>query len=206
MFTKTYCIHLPNSVRRAAMEAEFQRIGIANVEYVHATPPRRDFAMSNMRRAPAAEFGVGLSHLKALTHAIRDGVESALFVEDDVVFRQPLDTVELPEEWDIVYFGGHPREPVKMVSASVARVGRFSFAEAYAVRGSVLPRLVDFWCDRIGQPAAMYDFILGEFAAANAAYCTYPLLTEQPPNVSQVSGKFDDKRQLVARGWASNLT
>ena len=69
----------------------------------------------------------------------------------------------------------------------------------------MLRAALDFWLDRVGQPNAMYDLVLGEFAAAHHGYCTYPLLTEQPPGWSAIGNKVDDKRQLVERGWQNNL-
>lgn len=201
---KVYVIHLPDPHRRAAMDAELARMGLT-AQYLHATPPTRDFSMSNMRRNPRAEFGVALSHLKAVAHSDED----ALVLEDDVRFlcdRGRLDAViaELPADWDVCYFGGHPRSATRRATASLVRVGTFSFAEAYLLRGAARRALLAFWCDRAGHPNAMYDLVLGEFAAANNGYCAYPLLTEQVLGHSHVSGKVDAKAHLLAKGWATH--
>jgi len=204
IFDRVYCIHLPNATRRSQMESEFARVGIRDARYVAASAPPHSFTVPNMRRNPRAEFGVNLSHLTAVVQALTDRAERPLFVEDDVVFRQ-MPECDLPD-WDLLYLGGHPREPVERASANVVRVKKFSCAEAYSVRGSLLRDLHQFWCDRITKPNAMYDFILGEFAAAHRAYCFYPVVTEQRLDVSHVSGNVDDKRELIRRGWASNLS
>jgi GR25 family glycosyltransferase involved in LPS biosynthesis len=209
-FDRVYVIHLPNPARRRAMEAELARWSLS-ATFVHAKPPVGAFTMSNMRRAPLGEFGANASHLKAITQAALDGAARPLFLEDDVVFRE--DAAErferaeraLPSDWDVLYLGGHPRERVTPVGEGLCRVRTFSCAEAYALRGPALLRFIKFWCDRITQPNAMFDFILGEFAAANRGYAVHPVLTDQVAGVSQISHQYDDKRPLVQRGWTSNL-
>jgi glycosyl transferase, family 25 len=210
-FDRTYCVHLPNASRRKLIEVQFERVGIRDVQYVHASQPPSSFKISNMRREPRAEFGANLSHIKAVVTAIADGAERPLFVEDDIVFHDDAERMltaalaDLPQDWHLLYIGGHPRAEVTRISPTLAKVGAFSFAEAYSLKRRALLEFFGMWCDRISRPDAMYDFVLGEFAAVHNAYCSYPLLCEQPPNMSQISGEIDDKRKLVARGWAKNL-
>lgn len=211
-FDRVYCIHLPNAERRSAIEAEFSRVGLVGAQFLHATPPKRPFAMSNMRRSPAVEFGIVLSHIKAIAHAIADGAERPLFLEDDVVFSENADSTletalkDLPDSWDVLYLGGHPRGPAKMVGDALVSISNFSFGEAYSIRGPSLIRFFDYWADRIGQRDAMIDFIIGEFAGANEGFCVYPLLTRQRAVASHVSGKVEDKQKLLAKGWDKNLS
>ena len=216
-FDCVYCIHLPNEQRRPLIEAQFNKIGVTDrVKYIYATPPPKNFTMSNMRRAPRGEMGVNLSQIKAIVQAISDRAYTPLFVEDDIIFREDakelLETSlnDLPDDWDILYMGGHPTGPIfapqaKKVSTTLAKVGKFSFAEAYALNERSLLQFFNSWCNDITRENAMYDFILGQFAQKNNAYCTYPLLCEQPPGVSQVSGKHDDKRSIVARAWTNHI-
>jgi hypothetical protein len=210
-FDKVYVIHLPNPGRRDAMQKQLERLGISGAQFLHADRPPNGFQMWNMRRCGRGEFGVNLSQIKAVVHAIADGAEHPLFLEDDVVFCEDVDRLlsaalaDLPPDWSVLYLGGHPREGVTRFSASLAKVGKFSFAEAYSINRKALLGFVDRWCNRISKDSAMYDFILGEHAAAGNSFCAYPLLCEQPPNVSQVSGKLDDKRKLVAKAWRKSL-
>lgn len=187
-------------------------VGVTDVEWVHARPPSGQFDMSNMRRAPRGEFGANLSHLKAVMHALLDGAERPLFLEDDLQFlspeRLPSAVAQLPNDWDVLYLGGHPRGPapaVRPYSEHLWTVQLFSFAEAYSLRRPALRRFFDHWCDRIGQPEAMFDFALGEFAGANKGFCVYPLVTSQLPGRSQISGKDEDKASLLERGWLKHI-
>ena len=180
------------------MEAEFRRLGLEHVQYVHAAVP--EHAGNNFRRNMTAEFGANLSHIKAVVRAIDDGAVCPLFIEDDIVFKSEI---PLPPEYDVLYLGGHPREPVSEYGDGLYRVGTFSCAEAYSLSN---PReFFDFWCDRIGKKNAMFDFILGEYAKQGLGLAYYPTITEQPPGHSQIGNKFDDKRPLYERGWQNNL-
>lgn len=216
-FDRVYCIHLPKHTDRLkSIQKQFKRVGIEDVEYVHVTPPPQNFTMSNMRRNSLTEFGVNLSHIKAIVKAMSDGVNHPLFLEDDVVFcenaQDQLERAlsELPEEWDVFYLGGHPRGRIespqaRMIGKYLAKVGTFSFADAYCINGKSIRSFFDLWCEKITQENAMYDFILGEYASKNKAYCTYPLICEQAPGMSYVSGKYEDKSSIVARAWTNHL-
>lgn len=211
-FDAVYVISLPDAAeRRAAITQQLQSVGIHDWEFVYAEPPAAGFTMSNMRRNPRAEFGCNLSHARAILESVACGALRSLCVEDDIVFlpgaieRLTATIGELPPVWDVLYLGGHPREPVTRYSEHLVRVGRWSCAEAYALNGLAVDRLLDYWLNRIGQPHAMFDFILGEFAAANHGYCVYPPITAQAVGYSTIGGKVDDKRELVERGWANNL-
>ena len=216
-FDYIYCIHIPNKQRRSLMEAEFKRIGIAGrVQYIYATPPPKGFTISNMRRAPRGEFGVNLSQIKAVVKAISDGAQRPLFFEDDVIFHENTHDLlttslqDLPDDWDMLYMGGHPTGPIfdpqaTKFSDTLAKVGKFSFADSYAFNEERAIQFFNNWCDSITDKNAMYDFILGNFAKNNNAFCTYPLLCNQRPGVSQVSGKHDNKDSIVARAWTHHL-
>ena len=207
-FDAAYCIHLPNPDRRRAVEKQFQKVGL-DPQYVHARRPWYKFNVTNMRRNPPIEFACNMSHIKAVMASFDD--KSPVFFEDDVVFssvweQQLEDTFQaLPDDWDLLYLGGHPRERVSMVAEGVYRVKTFSCAEAYAFNNGAQRRFAAFWCDRIGKEQAMYDFILGDFAAENKAYAVYPTITRQADVYSEIAGKHDDKTALIARGWRNNI-
>jgi len=208
-----YVISLPNAERRIKIHAELRRVGFEHINYVHAVEPVQGFTMSNMRRNPRGEFGCALSHLKAISQALEQGCKRALFVEDDITFldggieRFVAADLAIKLRLDILYLGGHPREKVQKTDiAGLVKPGKWSCAEAYCMDSRGMQNFIPFWCDRAGQPNAMFDFILGEWAAErDFAYAMYPPATEQRPGWSQIGQKFDDKRELIERGWRNNL-
>lgn len=205
-FDRVYVIHLPNIERELHITKELERVGLDRFKFVCVEAPAKNFTVPNMRRNPRAEFGAGLGHISAIVEAIADRAKRPLFLEDDVIFR--VKTSPLPDKWDVLYLGGHPRGPAQMVAPGIARIGKFSCAEAYSIRGELLMEFHRYWCSRITKPDAMFDFILGEFAWMHdhESYATYPVVTEQAPFVSHIKGEIDDKRKLVERGWQNNLS
>lgn len=208
MFDRVYVVHLPHPARRTAIDTELARMGL-QATFLHAKPPGK-IGLTNMRRNPAVEFGIALSHVKALVRALDDGAECPLFLEDDIQFRCDATRLrevfaELPERWSVLYLGGHPRGPVTRATKSLVKVSTFSFAEAYAINRKALRPFLDYWLDRIGQPQAMYDFVLGEFAGKHDGYCAYPLLTEQAPVPSHISGRIESRSNLLTNGWQAHL-
>jgi len=210
VFDAVYVIHLPDAKRKQHIDAELAKAGLT-ATFVHATPPAPGFSMTNMRRNPRGEFGCGMSHIKAIAHAFAGGAQRPLFLEDDIRWRVDglsrlrAAQAELPPDWDVLYLGGHPREACHMVSPHLAKVGRFSSAEAYSINRKAIPAFLCYWCDRIGQPGAMIDFILGEFAAMNQGFAVYPTVTEQVPGPSLIGEKDEDKRPMMDKGWKKNL-
>lgn len=217
-FDKIYCIHLPqHNERLKLIEQEFEKVGFNNrVQYIHATPPQNGFNITNMRRNPKAEFGVSLSQIKAVVHAIHDNAKQPFFCEDDIVFHTDAQQLfsnvlnELPSDWEMLYFGGHPRgkhSKASRYSKTLAKIGRMSFADSYCIKGHLLIKWFDMWTNNIGRPKdGMYDFILGDFAFEHNSYCTIPLLCEQRVGHSYIGNKYDDKRDLVKRGWMHHLS
>ena len=207
-FDKSYCIHYPNDDRRRDVEKQFNMVGI-DPEYVHAARPWHKFNVTNMRRNPPIEFACNMSHIKAVIKSFND--ERPIFFEDDVVFSQDwqaelnLAFDSIPEYWDILYLGGHPREATHHVGGNLYKVKTFSCAEAYAFNHGAQRRFIDFWCDHIGKENGMYDFILGDFAAQNHAFAIYPMITKQANVYSEIARRKDDKTALVSRGWLKNI-
>jgi len=217
-FDRVYCTHLPTATARLPLiQKQFELVGIKDVQYISAAVPPVNFTMTNMRRAPRGEFGHNLSMIKTIVRAISDGAKRPLFFEDDVVFHpntlhmleQALD--ELPEDWEVLYMGGHPTGPIFDPQATIhsehlAKVGKMSFADSYSLNGqAMLIEYFDTWCDEVSKPEAVGDMILGRFASRHNSYCTYPLLCEQYPNMSSISLQQDDKSSCVARAWTHHL-
>ena len=206
-FDAAYCIHYPNDERRETIGKQFELVGL-EPRYIHARKPWHKFNVTNMRRNPPIEFACNMSHIKAVIASCDD--RNPIFFEDDVVFCDDwaarLNAVmnTIPYNWDVLYFGGHPREPTEFIGSDLYRVKTFSCAEAYAFNHGAQRRFVRFWCDRIGKENAMYDFILGEFAAENNAYAVYPTITSQVDGYSEIAGRIDIKGDLVERGWQNN--
>ena len=132
--------------------------------------------------------------------AIEDGAKRPLFLEDDVVFQREIPT---PPEYDVLYLGGHPRKKVLPYGKDLYKIKSFSCAEAYSLTNPA--EYFYFWLDRVGRPQAMYDFVLSDYAKTRLGLAYYPTITMQRPGFSQIGKKQDDKKDLIQRGWRTNL-
>lgn len=217
IFDKIYCVHLPQHTERLTLiKQEFDKFGMNDrVQYIHAKPPQGGFNISNMRRNPRAEFGVSLSQIKAIIRALHDNAQQPFFCEDDIQFTKNAShqlseaLTQLPNNWDILYFDGHPRgkhSSASRFSPNLAKVSKMSFASAYSIPRRNLLSFIDFWFDNIGKPKdAMFDFLLGDWASLHDAYCVHPLICSQRIGYSFIGGKTDDKTDLLKRGWKFHL-
>lgn len=207
-FDKAYCVHYPDDIRRRDVALQFEKVGLSP-KYIHADRPHIGFSITNMRRNPKLEVACSMSHIRAVVASIDD--KRPIIFEDDVEFSSDwpvlLSTAlaDLPEDWDILYLGGHPRDETEKVGDCLYKIKTFSCAEAYAFNNGAQKRFLDFWANRFGQKNAMYDFILGEFAAASNGYAIYPTITSQVCGYSHIA-KCVDKRKadVIHRGWQVN--
>ena len=208
-FGRVYVINAISN-RRQMIEKELDKLEIPSYkrDFVSARIPDPGLKMSNMRRNPPNELGANMSHAKAVMSAIADQVPYPLFIEDDVIFdqgcrdRMVSAIKDLDEhDWRVFYLGGHPCEDVVKVGDHLFKVGRFSFAESYSL--AYPQEFMNHWFDRIGQPHAMFDQILGEYAR-KGGYCVYPLVTNQPKGFSYISQNVDDKTYCVESGWRNH--
>lgn len=207
IFDKSYCIHLPNPKRMKLIQKQFQKVGIRDTRFVHADPPDAGFKMSNFVRSPPGEFGCNLSQIKAIVHAIADAAQIPIFFEDDINFHKDAVSIlesalnDIPDDWEVLYLGGHPRGPYHQVGNHLVKMSKMSFGDAYCLKRGSLLSFFDYWCNRISKKKAAYDMILGDFVESRKGYAVYPMICEQYVGVSQITNKVEDKTVYTNRGW-----
>lgn len=101
-----YCINLDSRADRwAECEAEFSKHNIV-VERFSANTPEDIIFDVPIKKGEAALI---MTHKRILDDAKEKGYNKILILEDDVEFSDDLNEClsEIPENWDIVYFGGN---------------------------------------------------------------------------------------------------
>ena len=103
----TYCLNLQHRQdRKLRAWGQFRRESL-EVERISAVDASSVQAASGYRNVGARACGV--SHQLAWRAARHGGAEAVIVFEDDVVlchgFRERLEALELPEDWQVVYFG-----------------------------------------------------------------------------------------------------
>lgn len=123
MKSSTYCINLDRRTDKwEDVKKEFKRVGLYD----------------NMIRFPAYPGGwrgCRDSHIAIMRMAQYDDMVEIF--EDDVRFLDVLSiyqaTAELPEDWDVLYYGGSPQEPQEQYSKHLYYARNVLCMHAYAI-------------------------------------------------------------------------
>jgi hypothetical protein len=149
-------------------------------------------------KGPGA-WGCMLSHRQVLDQAIRDGVRSLLVLEDDAY---PVDHFaarageflqQLPNDWDGLHFGAQHLLPPKPVLPGVVRCVASNRTHAFAVRGRLMPILLQFWQNTVNDHC---DIVLSALMTHFKFYAPDPLLIGQDCGYSDINGRHESLRFL----------
>lgn len=149
-FERVAVLSLPAArQRRERVRAHLHHSGLGGdeIQFIPALPGSDSPAPRGWQGLPA--WGCLRSHLSLMEQAERDGVESLLVLEDDVVFS-PATAGELgpwlrrvPPGWGQIYLGGqHLQPPRRTALDGVWQARNVNRTHAYAVSGHVLPRII----------------------------------------------------------------
>ena len=149
----------------------------------------------------AGAWGCMLSHRQILDQAIRDGVRSLLVLEDDAYpvehfaakARDFLSSV--PPDWDGLHFGAQHLRPPQPVGPGVVRCIASNRTHAFAVRGRLMPILLQFWQNTVNDHC---DIVLSALMTHLNFYAPDPLLIGQDAGLSDINGRLEPLRFLSA--------
>ena len=176
--------------RKAVVEREFARHKLVVVRQ-----PAIDARWVRDARGQQskAAYGCSLSHRLILRAGRRDGAAAVLCLEDDVVFHPQFvalaESLPLPEDWGVFYFGcNHMAEP-EIAAPGIVRV-RYAYAtHAFAVRGPFIPRVLRALAGR-GRKGQVppCDVALSELTKEIPIYAAFPNLAWQRVSYSDLLG------------------
>lgn len=174
--------------------------------------PMRFRAVDGRKAPPPAWWQVGwgawgclMSHARVLENALHENIESLLVLEDDALiprsFRERVEAFlsSVPNDWDMLYFGGqHLSEPLP-VSENVVRCVDVNRTHAYAVRRPFISTLYQAILnapDYIANPRHHVDHRIGQLCRTHRhnIYAPRHFLIGQRAGRSDVSGSNDDQR------------
>lgn len=196
LFTKTVCINLdrrPDRWRR--IQAELARHGFASVERFPAID-------GNLVERPthwthtAGAYGCLLSHVQVVSEARNSGAPNVLIFEDDAVLDSEFETKyarfikEVPDDWDMLYFGAlHKDEPAK-ISEHVARIIKANSTYAYALKRTVFDEFIALNA-RAENVLDMNSYLLQQ---RFNCYCLMP-------NLAWVEAEYSDVQNRLEHHW-----
>jgi glycosyl transferase family 25 len=195
-FTNIVCINLDRRPERwQRIQDEFARHSIPSVRRFSAYDGN-DLELPSGWSHSAGAYGCLLSHIEVVKQARDSGASSVLIFEDDAVldpdFQNKLAVFsnELPDDWDMLYFGAlHKNEPVN-VSEHVGRVTKANSTFAYALKRSIFDAFIEL-NSRAEHVLDMNTYLLQE---RFNCYCFMP-------NLAWVEVEYSDVQNRLERHW-----
>jgi GR25 family glycosyltransferase involved in LPS biosynthesis len=200
------CINLDKRPDRwARVTARFAEHGINRVVRFPAVDGEQVELPPTWRGSPGA-YGCLRSHLAVVEQARREAQPSVLIFEDDAVLAPEFsakfaDYVEqLPEDWDMIFFGGLHGQPPTSVAGNVMRVTHSLSTYAYALRQTIY----DGFIELNQQARALLDENTRALQKRFKCYCFMPHLAWVEEDYSNISGELSNlwwlKESLVLFG------
>ena len=177
------------------MQNELARHGFKNIQRFSACDGETIAKPAGWIHSAGA-YGCLLSHVEVVREAQRSNAPSVLIFEDDTVLDPDFQSKfasfiqEVPDDWDMLYFGAlHKDEPVK-ISEHVARITKANSTYAYALKNTVYDAFVELNA-RAEHVLDMNSYLLQE---RFNCYCFMP-------NLAWVEAEYSDVQNRVERHW-----
>ena len=133
----------------------------------------------------------------------RQNPAALLVIEDDAVFhpqfRERVAALELPEDWQMFYFGCLHLAPPKRVSTGLVRVARALDTHAVAFRATAYREVCKIMRGRRGGRDQCNDVLLSELHATLPTYAAFPNLVWQAHGQSDIAGRFYSNYDVQGR-------
>ena len=203
--TRMFCLNLarrPDRKLQAWQQFRREKLDVARIvapDAMHVTEAR-GWRNKGARACAAA-------HRLAWREARRAGAKGVVVFEDDVVlcrgFRERLEGLAIPDDWQMIYLGCTFREVPEPVTAGVVRIrGKTWATHAMLLRTEILPelhRLLAPYSRRHHAPGlppgvdgVAIDDLLCVFHDRWPVYAAYPFLAWQSPGVSAIDGRLSE--------------
>lgn len=192
--------------RKEEARQEFARVGLLHqVTWIKATDGKLlDFPRTisaDQQIVSQGDLGCTRSHLHCACVAMEEGHPWYGVFEDDVVFHK--DFVELfpeflknvPDDWDMIYFGGNHDQPLQPVNRYVSRMTRTFTTHAMIVRSTIYDALIDV-LNRVEK----VDVAICSLHARYNCYVFQPHLAIQRPSYSDILERYADYQHLISNG------
>jgi hypothetical protein len=210
-FDKIYCINLDRRPDRWEENClpQFKELGM-EVERFSACDGKTEVDLGHSD-VYNAELAGSISHLNAIKKAKEDGVKRLLLLEDDVVFKtsgraNTNDMFEeriknVPEDWDILFFGGNHIGGMSSVSPGVTKLNCSYAIHACGINHTAFDIMITHLERNIDKvmnsktrlkPSVAADYFLGQLHRSLGVYCFVPHLAWQKDGHSDIQDAYMD--------------
>ena len=151
------------------------------------------------------QAGCVLSHRKVINLARERGYKSILVIEDDNVFIDNFNTLfesywkQVPDNWDLLYFGGSHLGALKPVNVNIGRCTKSFTTNMYAMKCTLFDTVLNLIPDNdkeLEMPIDVYFSVIQERAEKFNCYVFKPHLVWQDSIFSDIEKKSQDLPHL----------
>ena len=202
-FDKTYCINLDRRFDRwseCLFEFEQKRLlGINRFKAVdgNSLPKNVNGFMTPSRTA------LVLTNIQILEEAIKNNYQSILILEDDVEFTKQVTDMKsffdsLPEDWDMLYFGGNHNthvgsKPPAIINDKVCKLHNTFSTHCVAINNKAFIQIIE----RLKRCDNALDVVYSELQKKLNVYSFYPMIATQRVSYSDIENKITDYKWLI---------
>ncbi len=148
-FNKVFVINLAEAKQRwQTFLLELKKIGVDESEIIRIEAVDGNL-LPQKEGLKKGELGCLMSHLKIIETAKNENLESILIFEDDANFDKKFSRLfpkyirQLPENWDMLFFGGNHSVTPLPFSKNILQVMDMRCTHAYAIHQSMYQTLID---------------------------------------------------------------
>lgn len=202
-FDKTVCINLDRRFDRwSECVAEFEKNKLVGIERFKAVDGK------NLAELPkgfltTSRLALVLTNMLILDKAIEEGYNSILILEDDVEFTNQVTNMKsffdsLPEDWDMLYFGGNHNthvgaNPPTIINDKVCKLHNTFSTHCVAINGKSFKEILE----RLKKCDNALDVIYAELQKNLNVYSFYPMIATQRVSFSDIENKVTDYKWLI---------
>ena len=198
---KLRCINLKKRAdRHFEAETELTHHGI-DFEFVEGIDGiemgYQAFTGTDNEKGSPGDIGCKNSHLKVAKQARDLDAKNYLVFEDDVELSKDFQSQfaeyikELPDDWDMLYFGGNHDKPIFMVSKHIAKMSRTFTTHAIAINAKAYDQVIE-----VLENNDKVDLCLSSLHAKLNCYVFQPHLAWQREGFSDILNKKQDYKHL----------
>lgn len=182
---KAFCINLdrrPDRWAKASVQFEKHGLHVQRFSAIDKNDFKKEYSM------PSGAMGCLLSHYFIIERAKFLGWKAVLIFEDDVELHDNFNSLfnecikDLPDNWDMLYFGGSHRLAPHPVTDKILRVNKTLTTHAYIIRES----LYDLVLKDLNKNDEPVDCIYMNLQMRNQVFITNPPLAWQRGGFSDI--------------------
>jgi glycosyl transferase family 25 len=202
-FDKTFCINLDRRFDRwSECVAEFDKNKLVGIERFKAVDGK-DLAELPKGFLTTSRLALVLTNMLILDKAIEENYSSILILEDDVEFTKQVGNMKsffdsLPEDWDMLYFGGNHNthvgsEPPTIINDKVCKLHNTFSTHCVAINNKAFKKILE----RLKKCDNALDVIYSELQKKLNVYSFYPMIATQRVSFSDIENKMTDYKWLI---------